>query len=299
MRLRRLFSRLAEYAFILPALLLLGAVVLFPILTALHLSFHNVRLVPPDQAFMGFQSTFSGLDNYLEVLASREFLGAFVNTTLFTLFTVLGSFGLGLGFALLLDLAIKARSVWRLLMLAPWVVAPAVAGSTWRWMFETRYGVFNALIRTVMPSAPQVPWLADPTLAMFSVSITNVWLRTPFMMVMLLAGLQAIPADEYEAAAVDGASAWQRFRFVTVPHLSFVILVATLLEGIWTFKHFDIIQVMTGGGPERATELLSTLIYKTSFEFFRFGPAAAMGMVITAVMTVFSVGYARLLRARD
>jgi len=299
MRLRRLFSRLAEYAFILPALLLLGAVVLFPILTALHLSFHNVRLVPPDQAFMGFQSTFSGLDNYLEVLASREFLGAFVNTTLFTLFTVLGSFGLGLGFALLLDLAIKARSVWRLLMLAPWVVAPAVAGSTWRWMFETRYGVFNALIRTVMPSAPQVPWLADPTLAMLSVSVTNVWLRTPFMMVMLLAGLQAIPADEYEAAAVDGASAWQRFRFVTVPHLSFVILVATLLEGIWTFKHFDIIQVMTGGGPERATELLSTLIYKTSFEFFRFGPAAAMGMVITAVMTVFSVGYARLLRARD
>ena len=299
MRLRRLFSRLAEYAFILPALLLLGAVVLFPILTALHLSFHNVRLVPPDQAFMGFQSTFSGLDNYLEVLASREFLGAFVNTTLFTLFTVLGSFGLGLGFALLLDLAIKARSVWRLLMLAPWVVAPAVAGSTWRWMFETRYGVFNALIRTVMPSAPQVPWLADPTLAMLSVSITNVWLRTPFMMVMLLAGLQAIPADEYEAAAVDGASAWQRFRFVTVPHLSFVILVATLLEGIWTFKHFDIIQVMTGGGPERATELLSTLIYKTSFEFFRFGPAAAMGMVITAFLTVFSVGYARLLRARD
>lgn len=299
MQLRRLFSRLAEYAFILPALLLLGAVVLFPILTALHLSFHNVRLVPPDQAFMGFQSTFSGLDNYLEVLASREFLGAFVNTTLFTLFTVLGSFGLGLGFALLLDLAIKARSVWRLLMLAPWVVAPAVAGSTWRWMFETRYGVFNALVRTVMPSAPQVPWLADPTLAMLSVSITNVWLRTPFMMVMLLAGLQAIPADEYEAAAVDGASAWQRFRFVTVPHLSFVILVATLLEGIWTFKHFDIIQVMTGGGPERATELLSTLIYKTSFEFFRFGPAAAMGMVITAVLTVFSVGYARLLRAQD
>jgi ABC-type sugar transport system permease subunit len=292
-------SRLAEYAFILPALLLLGAVVLFPILTALHLSFHSVRLVPPDQAFMGFQSTFSGLDNYLEVLASREFLGAFLNTTLFTLFTVLGSFGLGLGFALLLDLAIKARSVWRLLMLAPWVVAPAVAGSTWRWMFETRYGVFNALIRTVMPSATQVPWLADPTLAMLSVSITNVWLRTPFMMVMLLAGLQAIPADEYEAAAVDGASAWQRFRFVTVPHLSFVILVATLLEGIWTFKHFDIIQVMTGGGPERATELLSTLIYKTSFEFFRFGPAAAMGMVITAVLTVFSVGYARLLRARD
>jgi multiple sugar transport system permease protein len=166
-------------------------------------------------------------------------------------------------------------------------------------MFETRYGVFNALIRTVVPSAPQVPWLADPTLAMLSVSITNVWLRTPFMMVMLLAGLQAIPADEYEAAAVDGASAWQRFRFVTVPHLSFVILVATLLEGIWTFKHFDIVQVMTGGGPERATELLSTLIYKTSFEFFRFGPAAAMGMVITAVLTVFSVGYARLLRARD
>jgi multiple sugar transport system permease protein len=98
---------------------------------------------------------------------------------------------------------------------------------------------------------------------------------------------------------VGGASAWQRFRFITIPHLGFVILVATLLEGIWTFKHFDIVQVMTGGGPGRATELLATLIYKTSFEFFRFGPAAAMGMLVTAVLTVVAVFYVRLLRSQD
>jgi multiple sugar transport system permease protein len=296
---RRLLSRLAEYAFIAPALGLLAAIILFPILTALYLSFHNVRLVPPAQAFMGFATAFNRLENYAEVLANPDFLVAFGNTTAFTLVTVVGSLALGLAFALMLDSAIKGRSLWRILMLTPWVVAPVVAGSTWRWMFETRYGVFNALIRTIIPSAPPVLWLADPTMALVSVSATNVWLRTPFMMVMLLAGLQAIPPEEYEAAAVDGASAWQRFRFITIPHLSFVILVATLLEGIWTFKHFDIVQVMTGGGPGRATELLSTLIYKTSFEFFRFGPAAAMGMLVTAALTVVAVCYVRLLRSRD
>jgi multiple sugar transport system permease protein len=297
--LARSMSRLSEYAFIVPALLLLATVVLFPIVTALYLSFNNVRLVPPDSAFMGFKTAFNGLDNYVEVLTSPDFLVAFGNTVFFTGFTVVGSLGLGLAFALLLDSAIKVRSIWRILMLTPWVVSPVVAGSTWRWMYETRYGVFNALIRTFFPSVQPVLWLASPTIAMLSVSVTNVWLRTPFMMVMLLAGLQAIPSDQYEAAAVDGASAWQRFRFITIPHLRFVIMVATLLEAIWTFKHFDIVQVMTGGGPGRATELLATLIYKTSFEFFRFGPASAMGMLVTCVLSVFAVFYVRLLRSRE
>ncbi len=298
-RWRRRRDRLAEYAFIAPALLLLVVVVLFPILTALYLSFHNVRLVSPDQAFMGFATAFNGLNNYLEVLANPEFREALLTTFVFTGLTVIGSFALGLWLAVLLDSAIKGRSFWRILMLTPWVVAPVVAGATWSWMFETRYGVFNALIRTILPSVPPIPWLAQPTLALLAVSLTNVWLRTPFMMVMLLAGLQAIPLDQYEAAAVDGATAWQRFRFITIPHLSFVILVATLLESIWTFKHFDIVQVMTGGGPGRATALLSTLIYKTSFEFFRFGPASAMGMLMTLVLLAFAVVYVRLLRSRE
>lgn len=298
-RWRRRRDRLAEYAFIAPALLLLVAVVLFPILTALHLSFHDVRLVSPDRAFMGFATAFNGLNNYLEVLAIPEFREALLTTLVFTGLTVIGSFALGLWLAVLLDSAIKARSFWRILMLTPWVVAPVVAGATWSWMFETRYGVFNALIRMILPSVAPIPWLAQPTLALLAVSATNIWLRTPFMMVMLLAGLQAIPLDQYEAAAVDGATPWQRFRFITIPHLSFVILVATLLEGIWTFKHFDIVQVMTGGGPGRATSLLSTLIYKTSFEFFRFGPASAMGMLMTLVLLAFAVIYIRLLRSRE
>ena len=298
-RWRRLRDRLVEYAFIAPALLLLVAVVLFPILTALYLSFQDVRLVSPDQAFMGFATAFNGLSNYLEVLTIPEFREALRTTVVFTGLTVIGSFALGLWLAVLLDSAIKARAFWRILMLMPWVVAPVVAGATWSWMFEARYGVLNALIRMLLPSAPPIPWLAQPTLALLAVSATNVWLRTPFMMVMLLAGLQAIPLEQYEAAAVDGATAWQRFRFITIPHLSFVILVATLLESIWTFKHFDIVQVMTGGGPGRATALLSTLIYKTSFEFFRFGPASAMGMLMTLVLLGFAVVYIRLLRSRD
>ena len=297
-RRRRFAAQVGEYLFITPALGLLVAVVLLPMLVAVYLSVHRVKLVPPQIAFMGFATVFTGVENYVEVLTDSTFWGALSHTALFTAFTVAGALLLGLGFALLLDSGVRGQSLWRALMLLPWVIPPVVGGSTWAWILETRYGVLNNLIRAINPDVQPVSWLADPRLALLAVSVTNVWLRTPFMMVMLFAGLQAIPTEFYEAAAVDGASAWNRFRYVTLPQLRFVILVATLLEVIWTFRHFDVIQLMTGGGPGRATEVVTTLIYKVSFESFRFGPAAAMGVLMTLVLVVFTGGYIRALRAR-
>lgn len=292
----RLRRRIAEHMFIVPALVLLIVVLIFPILTALQLSVSDVTLVSPDEAFMGFDNRFTGAENYIEVLRNPDFWYAMWRTVLFTLFTIVGSLALGMAFALALDANIRARSLFRIVMLAPWAVAPVVAAATWRWIFDVRYGILNDLIHTVFPSAQPVLWLADPTLALISVSITNVWLRTPFMVIMLLAGLQTIPTEQFEAAAVDGASAWRRFVHIILPNLRFVILVATLLEGIWTFKHFDVVQVMTGGGPGRATEVLSVLIYKTSFQFFHFGPAAAMGVLMAVVLIGISAVYMWLMR---
>ncbi len=295
----RLLVRAGEYAFILPALLLLCIVALFPIITAIQLSFNKVSLVPPNQAFLGFSLKFIRLDNYVEVLSDADFWGAVAHSTTFTALTVIGSLSLGLAFALMLDSSIRGRTIWRLLLLSPWTVAPVVAGSTWSWIFDARYGVLNALLRIIDPSAQPVLWLANPYLAMLSVSIANIWIRMPFMMIMLLAGMQAVPVEEYEAAAVDGASAFDRFRYITLPHLRFTVMVATVLLVIWDFKHFDIVQVMTAGGPGRATELLSTLTFKTSFVFFRFGPAAAMGTLIMLVLLAFTALYVKLLRTND
>lgn len=296
---RRLRQRVTEYAFVLPALLLLLAIVAYPMFTALHLSLSDVTLVPPSEASMGFATRFTGVENYLEVVQSPDFWGAMNRTAFFTLFTIAGTLVLGMAFALALDSSIKARSLWRIAMLTPWVVAPVVAGGTWRWIFDTRYGILNDLLHSLFPQAQPVLWLANPTLALVAVSVTNVWLRTPFMVVMILAGLQAIPIEQYEAAAVDGASAWRRFLYITLPNLRFIMVIATLLEGIWTFKHFDIVHVMTGGGPGRATEILSLLIYKTSFQFFRFGPAAAMGVLMAIMLIGFTMVYLRLIRPVD
>jgi len=295
---RRFMGKAAEYAFIVPALAVLVVVLLYPMLTAIHLSVSSVELVPPSEAWMGFATTFTGLANYVEVLHNADFWSAAYRTVIFTLLTVVGSLALGMAFALGLEAKITGRAAFRIILLAPWAVAPIVAAATWRWIFDARYGILNDVILTVIPNAHTVLWLADPTLALVAVSIANIWLRTPFMMIMLLAGLKAIPADQYEAAAVDGASAWRRFLHITLPNLRFVIMVATLLEGIWTFKNFDVVQVMTGGGPGKATEVLSVLIFKTSFQFFHFGTAAAMGILMAAALMVVAILYLRLMRAR-
>jgi multiple sugar transport system permease protein len=295
----RAWARLAEYSFVVPALALLFAIVLIPMLVAAYLSVHRVRLVSPRAAFMGFATTFNGLANYREILSDPVFWNALGHTLTFASFTVIGALALGLALALLLDSGVRGASVWRALMLLPWVIPPIVGGSTWAWMLETRYGVLNNLIRAVYPSADPIAWLADPSLALLAVSITNVWLRTPFMMVVLFAGLQAIPPELHEAAAVDGASAWDRFRHVTLPQLRHVILVATVLQAIWSFRDFDVIQLMTGGGPGRATEVVTTLIYRVSFETFRFGPAAAMGVLMTVFLLALTAIYIRALQARS
>jgi multiple sugar transport system permease protein len=294
----RTHSKAVQYAFIAPALLLLVAVVGMPMATAVWISLNRVKLTTPDQAFMGFATTFVGLANYANVLRNQEVQQALANTAIFTLASVLCSLLLGLGFALLVNQEIRFRTVWRLLLLTPWVVAPVVAAGTWRWIYDPRYGVLNDLVRRIGLASEPIPWLYDPHLALWSVIAANVWLRIPFMMVMLLAGLQAIPIEQYEAASVDGAGSWQRFRYVTLPHLRFVITVACLLEAIWQFKHFDLIQVMTGGGPGHATEVLSTLVYRNSFQFFEFGPASAIGVLMAAILLVVAAVYLRLLRGQ-
>jgi multiple sugar transport system permease protein len=272
------------FAFVAPSLLVLGTVIAFPVLDTLRLSLMETRGKD--------QTIFVGLANYTRLFQDAEFWSAFKNSITFTLGSVFGHLVLGLAVALLLNQRIPFRPVFRIISLVPWMFAPVVVAMTWRWMLDAQLGVINFLLGRLGLTGPFL-WFENARLALPAIIATNVWRGFPFATITLLAALQAIPKEQYEAAAVDGASAQKQFRFVTLPNLRFALIIIATLDTIWNFKHFDLIQVMTNGGPAGATEVLTTLTYKVSFENFEFGYAAAMGVVMSLILLATTVVYVR------
>ena len=271
--------------FIAPVLVFLLGVILFPLGHAFWTSLHRTR---------GLATTFIGLDNYAAILSDEAFWSSLRVSLVFTSACVALHVTLGLALALLLDRVRFARTALRIAFLTPWMVAPAIAATIWLWLLEPQFGVLNHLLVSAGLIASPKAWLGDPILALGSVIAVDVWRGVPFVMLLLLAGLQTIPAEQYEAAAIDGATAWQRFRHVTLPNLRYILVVASTLDVINTVRHFDIIAVMTGGGPVGATEVLPALIYNTAFRANQFGRAAAIGVVLLALILAFSLLYIRL-----
>jgi multiple sugar transport system permease protein len=274
------------YWFVAPATAVLVLVLVLPVVHVGYESFvwttsSRARVVP-------------SLRNYA-ALAEDEVVGvAVANTATFTLASVLGHLGLGLGVALLLNQRIRGRAVFRNLALLPWMLPPAVVATGWAWLYHNPFGMLNPLLTGLgLLSTPRA-WLASPDTAMGAVIVANLWRGFPFISLVLLAGLQAIPATLYEAAGVDGAGPWARFRHVTLPGLRRVMLIALTLDVINTVKYFDLIWVMTAGGPANRTEVLATLIYRLAFQFFRTGRAAALAMLMVVALAAFSAFYVRL-----
>ncbi len=176
------------------------------------------------------------------------------------------------------------------------MVAPAVGATIWLWLLEPQFGVVNYLLQAAGIVRAPLAWLGEPALAFASVVAVDVWRGVPFVMLLMLAGLQTIPREQYEAAAIDGASAWQRFRYVTLPNLRYLLVVASTLDIINTVRHYDIIGVMTAGGPAGATEVLPVLLYNTAFRGNRFGEAAAIGVLLLAIVLAFSIVHIRITR---
>jgi multiple sugar transport system permease protein len=187
-----------------------------------------------------------------------------------------------------------ARTALRIAFLTPWMVAPAVGATIWLWLLEPQFGVVNYLLRVAhVIHAPQA-WLGEPATAFASIVAVDVWRGVPFVMLLMLAGLQTVPPEQYEAAAMDGASAWQRFRYVTWPNLRYLLVVASTLDAINTVRHYDIIGVMTAGGPAEATQVLPVLLYNKAFRGNRFGEAAAIGVLLLLIVLALSTFYIRI-----
>lgn len=277
------------YWFILPCFLLLGAVLGFPMVMAILNSFTPI-----------WTKGLSGLTlaYYQRLLNDDVFWSSMIRTCYFVGATVSLHLLLGLAVALALNTAIRGRRFFRVVAILPWTVPDVIAGLVWGWMYDPLSGILNEVLSRLGLISSPVEWLANPALVMPSVILADAWRGYPFVMLVLLAGLQAIPREQYEAARVDGASAIQEFFHITLPNLTKMIAIATILDIIWQARRFGLIWVMTEGGPARSTEVLSVLAYRQYFRFFNFEYASAMAVALALVLFVIGLPYVRAVARR-
>lgn len=274
-----------------PALALLAAVFLLPITEAVWTSLHRVWLqTPHDRPFVG-------LENYRLLLSSNRLWAALGHTAVFTLGSVAVELALGLGLALLIHRKLRGRGVLRAAVLVPWALPTVVSSLLWGWILHDRYGLANHLLLTFgLLGEPRV-WLGDPALAMGAAIVADVWKTTPYVALIILTGLQAVDPAVYEAGSLDGASAFGAFRHLTLPLILPALAVALMFRTLDAFRVFDLIYVLTRGGPGGATETLSVFAYQLLFQDLDFGRGAAMGILILVGGAVIGTGYLWALRA--
>jgi multiple sugar transport system permease protein len=246
-----------------------------------------------------WQTGFAGLANYHRLVGDDLFWLSLHNTLVWTVWCVLPQLVLGMALALLLNQEIELRGMYRAFALSPWAVSGTVGALMWAWMFNGPFGVFNDVLNAVGLVVGKPAWLASPDTAMGAVILANIWRGIPFFAVTILAGLQAIPDEIYEAAEIDGAGDVQRFFFVTLPLLKGVITVTVLLRTIWTVSWVETILVMTGGGPANSTLTLPLYVFNTFFRFSDVGYASAMAVVLFLLLALFTIAYLRLLRLEE
>lgn len=277
------------YLFILPCFLLLLLVLGFPTIMAVLNSFTPIW----SSGLKGFT-----LNYYRRLLQDHTFWNAVLKTIYFVGGTVVLHLILGFCVALVLNKEIRAKRFFRAIAILPWTVPDVIAGLIWAWMYDPISGIVNDFLHRIGLARSTIEWLATPALVMPSVIIADTWRGYPFVMLVLLAGLQAIPKELYEAARVDGATWWQELRYITLPSLKKMILIASILDIIWQTRRFGLIWVMTEGGPARATEVISVLTYKTYFKFFDFEYASAMAVAMAVFLFIIGLPYIKMMARR-
>ena len=270
-RMRGWGERYIQYWLILPALLTMSAVLVYPLAYSFWISFFDWNITSVGRPFLG-------LRNYVEALTNASSQFIFAQNIAFTVICIALEFVIGMALALLLARQFVGRGLARTLLLLPMLTAPVLAGFNFRWIFNDRFGLANQLL--IQLGLQPYAWLADANLARAVIVLVTIWQGIPFMMLLLLAGLESLPASPFEAAIVDGASAWQRFLHIALPLLRPVIVVAVSLRVIDLFRTFDTIYIITFGGPGHATELLPFYIYRAAFSSGRFGFASALSYIV-------------------
>ena len=267
---------------LLPVILPIALLTLFPIGYALWTSLHQVMLLFPGEDFVG-------LDNYVNVVTGEYFGAALRNSLLFTVIAAPLVVVIGTACALFLFRDFFGVTVLRSIILLPWVLPGAISAVLWTWVFHPSWGVINSLLFKLGVIDSSIDWLTDPRLAFFSITVAHIWTQIPFTVVLVMAGLSAINPETIEAAVVDGATARQRFAFITFPQIKAILVVLLVYNALVAFTSYDLVYAMTGGGPGTATTLLSFQIWKESFSMYDFGAGSAVAFIVVMISALLIV----------
>lgn len=290
---RPFLERFYPYGFVLPALVVIALFTIYPVLYAIRISAFQYVLTKPNS------HPFIGLKNFEDVITSYYFKTALINTGVYTLASVAGVILFGLLVALLLNSKIRSVGALKIIILLPWAIPAVVAGLMWKWILNSDFGIFNAVLYSLGAIDSYIPFLADPALAKLSLVLAHIWKEGPLAAIFLLAGLQLIPNEYYEAAKIDGGSGLSVFRFITLPLLRPILLVVLVYETMTAILTFDIVYVLTGGGPGDATSLISWFAYAEIYKSLNLGAGIALSIIIALITLVLIILYMRALRTED
>lgn len=281
---RFVWSHLIEpYLYLTPALVLISLVMLIPLVVGVSYSFQSMMLLKPGQA------EWVGLENYVALWSDKKFWISLENTLVWTFGSLFFQFTLGLGLALLLNTRFPLKRLFQAIVFLPWAVPTFLTALTWAWLFNPVIGPLPHWLAAIGLLSEPFNILGDPTLAIWGPIAANIWFGVPFFAITLLAALQSIPSELYEAAEIDGATAWQSFTKITLPFLAPMIAITVMLRTIWIANFADLIFIMTGGGPANSTQILSTYIFTTAFKKLDFGYASTLAVALLFLLFVYAV----------
>lgn len=286
-------ERSYPYVTVLPVMLVVALFTLYPLIYSVHLSLHENLLTRP------LDNDFVGLQNFREVVTGYYFWRSLWSTAVFAVMAVLAVTLYGLGTALLLNQAVAGSAVLKVVVLLPWAIPAVISGIIWRWIFDGDYGVLNGLLLATGAVTRYVPWLSDTITARLCMVVAHVWKQGPLAAVFLLAALQVIPSAIYDAAHIDGAGRWKAFRFVTLPYLRATLALVLIYETIVAIATFDLVYVMTGGGPADATAIIGWYAYTEIFRFLNLGHGAALAIILAVLLLALVGVYLRALRSEE
>lgn len=286
-------ERKFSYFLILPAVALISIFTVYPLLYAVRTSLYDIVLTMP------FMRPYVGAGNYRDVLGSYYFRGSLLNTLVYAGISVSLVTLIGLGISFLLNAPFKLSGALRVLILFPWAIPFVVSGVIWKWIFNSSYGAFNGLLYSLGIIDSYVSWLSHPFYAKLCLVTAHVWKEMPFASILFLAGLQAVPRELFDACRVDGGTSWSVFRYVIFPLLRPVLLVVVIYETMIGITTFDLVYVMTGGGPGDSTSLLSWYAYAETFKFLNLGKGAALSIILALLILAIIIGYIRVIRLEE
>ncbi len=266
------------YVYLLPTIILFVFILAIPIFNLIKYSLGDSNIIQGYKEWNHFEN--------FKYLTNKKFLGSVKVTAFYVIFGVAGVVFFGTIMALALDKPLKGLGIFRAIAIIPWVVPQAFAATMWRWVLNAQFGFLNQLLLTPGLIKENISFLSDPNMALATVIVVRIWQGTPFMIISLLAALQTVPEDIYEAAALDGVNPLQRFSYITLPHIMPVLLTTTLIITAWTMQIFDTVYIMTGGGPARGTQLVALEVYAKAFQQDDLGTACAISLCILAMLTI-------------